>query len=739
MKRLRKHGVLTLSAIISFGLLAPAVSATPLTNDQEGKIQIRIANTESVVTKGELIEKLKKLFPNKFDFLNESDFYMSSGHHYPDDDTIRYDLNFHKNINGQQVYGNVGFVGSDLQIERYYYDPVRTVDSLFPPKVTKEEAEKIASTFLNKFANQDDYQLNTNQYYYPGNLTLTEPIRYSFSFVRTKNDVPISDQQIQVTVLGNGEVVDFYRNLANTKSQTYDDVTKVRAENDILAQVKENLSIDLQYLVNYDYQTGERNVKLVYQPTSGILGVHALTGKWQTINEFSDNLPEKPELKLITTKPTQPKYKDFSVEKAKAFAKKLLAIDSDKITLSIESIDEGNNYNGQEVITIQYSYQYKNGGYGSDLQLDKQTGEIIQYHDLKSEVLEQVNEETKSGKTITREKALEQAVKYLKEFAPSYLHNYAMPIEETYFEDERGVYYFNFPRVVNGILVSGDQIFVTVSQDGSLLGFNVNYQDIENWPSNKEIISKDEAAAEFMKELSLDLHYAKNGHAATDNHYDLVYTPVFKDGTVNFLDANTGKWDSIVGMEGETQVVSHPWAEDELNFLINAGILKVEDVNTFNADAQVTKGDAIEVIMKSLNRFYEGHYPGQENMSQSFENIGPEHPLYQVIERAVEMGILDTENPNFPQDKQLTREELAVWYIRAMGLESAAKDSSIYQLEFADVNNIQAEYIGYVALANSLGLLIGNNHHFYPDRGVTYAELAVSIFRLAHEVYAKEL
>ena len=86
--------------------------------------------------------------------------------------------------------------------------------------------------------------------------------------------------------------------------------------------------------------------------------------------------------------------------------------------LTIESIDERKNENGKEVIIIQYMYQYANGGSGTDLVLDKQTGEIIQYHDMKSEVLKQLGEEPKSVKPLSNTKALNQAIKYLKEFSP---------------------------------------------------------------------------------------------------------------------------------------------------------------------------------------------------------------------------------------------------------------------------------------------------------------------------------
>ena len=49
--------------------------------------------------------------------------------------------------------------------------------------------------------------------------------------------------------------------------------------------------------------------------------------------------------------------------------------------------------------------------------------------------------------------------------------------------------------------------------------------------------------------------------------------------------------------------------------------------------------------MNSLTYFYYGgYYFEKENMNQTFENIDPKHPLYQAIERAVEMGIIKPNN-----------------------------------------------------------------------------------------------
>ncbi|MDZ5473090.1 S-layer homology domain-containing protein [Bacillus sp. 31A1R] len=732
MKNLKKFGVLSLSTALSLSILAPVTSASTIGNEHSNQIQIRLASTESTVSKNELIKKFKEFFPNQFDFLTSNDFHMNSGHRFPEDDTVRYELSFHKTVQGKQIYGSVGFVGEKLEIENFYYDPVKTASALFPAKIKQDEAKKIASEFIKRFPGGKEYEIEDYSFQHYRNQTLTEPVRYSFSFVQTKDKVLIPDQRIEVAVLGSGEIVNFYRSAKDTKSFTFDDKGKMKTEKELLEQVKKSLSVNLQYQLDYDYSSGDRKVKLVYKPTEQFTGVNAITGEWRTANGFTKELPPKKKIDLLATSPLPAKHSDFNVDKAKALAEQLLAVNSDKIKLRIESVEERENHLGKKVISIQYMYEYQNGGHGTTLEFDSQTGEIIQYHDIRSEVLSQYGEKTNQSGNVTREQALNKAVKYMKEYAPSYLHHYSKPIDDYVFED-RGNYHFSFPRVVNGISVAGDQISVVVSAEGSLISLNVGYQEVESWPSIKDTITEDKAKAQFLEALSLKLHYVLPANSK-QKHYHLVYSPEFKNKPYNMLEAHIGDWTNLNDLDNSPRI-THPSAEEELNYLLDAKILKVKDVNKFNANASVTKGEALEIMVKSLTYFYEGYPPGREETKQTFSNIDPKHPLYQVIERAVSLGILDTTTKTFDFDKKITREELAAWYVRAMGLEEAAKHSNIYKLTFEDSKKVSKKYYGHVALATSVGLLKTDKNKFNPDKNVSYAHLADSIFRLAHKVY----
>ncbi|PKC51554.1 hypothetical protein RhiirA1_483482, partial [Rhizophagus irregularis] len=104
-------------------LATSVVHAQTQVGSQQDKIAIEVQSAETNVSKTVFIKKLKDLFPNQFNFLSENDFQLSNAHHYPDDERIRYDLSFHKTVDGKEAYGSVTFVGTNLEIESFYYEP----------------------------------------------------------------------------------------------------------------------------------------------------------------------------------------------------------------------------------------------------------------------------------------------------------------------------------------------------------------------------------------------------------------------------------------------------------------------------------------------------------------------------------------------------------------------------------------------------------------------------------------
>ncbi|WP_036118974.1 MULTISPECIES: YcdB/YcdC domain-containing protein [Lysinibacillus] len=726
MGKFKKLGIILTSTAFSVGILAPISHVSANVKESSERIEIQVASTETKVTKNMLIKKLRSLFPEEFKFVADNDFNSGPGHFYRDDTTVRYELNFYKTINGKDAHGSFVFKGDDLELESFYYQPANIAEAIYPAKYSENEAQKIAQKFLGKFVDSDNYKLRDDYNEYGFNITrpLSEPITYSFVYSPIYNGVLIGDQSITIHVLANGEITGMSSNAESISKASFDRLDQKKNEEDMLAQVRDNLAVELRYYIDYDYRSNQRNVKLVYTPATGFNGVHALNGQWQTANGFTEQLPKTKSVEKISAQPLPPRKNGMTAAEAEEFAKNFLKVDESKAKLNIELVDERENDNGETIYSVNYTYMYGNGGSGSSLEINKATGELVQYHDLSRDFLvdNKVN-------AISKDAALKKATDYLKEWAPSYLHEYSMPIEDAVFDQYNKEYYFTFPRIMNGIAVVGDGLYVGIGSDGSLRSLSVYKQKIDSWPSINKVISADKAKEAYSKALTLQLQYVKQD-MENKQHYDLVYAPTYNGSLFNQIDAISGEWLNNVDDSKEKPVISHPTAAKELNYLLNQNVLEVKDLANFNADAAVTKGEALKILLHSLTYGYYGNGDGEK---QSFNNIDKKHPLYGVVEQAVKMGIIQPAN-QFALDATLTRQEFAEWSIKLLQLDNVAKYKDIYKLNFADATSIDPAYTGYIALAHGMGLIDAQQNNFNATKSVSYADLAISTVRLAKAI-----
>lgn len=733
MVKFRKASTLLSATALSVGLFAPIASASTLGNERMEGLPIQIAQTDTTVTKNDLIKRVRGLFPNEFTDVAEKDFQMGTGYWYPNEDTVRYELSFSKNIDNQYVHGYFTFVDETLELEHFYYQGKNSKDAFFPAKYSKEEAQKVADTFIARFDENKGYELVPNDdNYYPLSI-LTEPIQYSFTYAKKQSGVQISDQSVHVSVLGDGTVISYSKTQNATGDFTYDDSTKKQSESVIAKHVQDALKAQLSYHVDMDYRTGDYDVKLVYKPNNQFMsGVHALTGEWLTSEGLTSTLPNQT-ITPIVTEPLAAKQPNLTPEQATEMAKKLLATDQKGVKLSVESIEEVTTETEKIVYSINYMYEYKNGGSGTSLTIDKATGDIIDYYNIENslEVQEDDSDETTE---LTQQQALEKAVAYVKEYAPSVAHQYSLPLDEVYYEEYNDSYYFTFPRIVNGLTVMGDQISVSVdAKTGNLSNLNVMAYDNVEWPAATASVSQQEATKILKDQLKLELQYVNHPEVEGEQHYSLVYLPVFKDNASAIIDANTGEWVASYGMtNSDKPTIEHPTAAEELNYLIQTGMLEVDE--TFNPDAPITKEEALKVLLKSVTYTYYHGFDSSETTTQSFTNVTPEDELYPFVTNGLRLGMLDASKRTFDKTAPLTSQELAKWLIGTLNLNNAAKYSDIYQLNYSDAGQVDKELLGYVALAYKMGLLEAENNEIKPKNEVTYAQLAQVIVRLAQKM-----
>lgn len=725
--------VLSMSAVaISLFTGANLVDANTAITKNEDRQQIFVAITDEEVTKEKLIQQLKLVLPEMFGSYSNSDFNMSTmSYHYSDDLTTRYELSFTKNIDKKTYSGSITFTEDNFQIESLMISPPITKDAMFPGKVTEQQAKTIATDFVKKIMGNNNFELTSEAPSYFTTRLITEPITYTYSYVKTEKGIPIQDQGLYVSVLGDGTIQSYSQYRAQPQRQAFEEATNVIAKDAAVAKMKSDLKLSLQYSYDYFSNSSKPSVSLVYAPTTIYTGIHAKTGKWHSYTGVSEKIQE-PALVPIADKPLQ-QPKEITLDEAKAIAKKIVEsrVNGEKFT--IDSAYEHEN-NGTSTISISYSYHLKNITHSTSIELNKKTGELLNYYDL-SDSLPYLDAPEDTTPQLKEDKVLQIALDYAKQFAPASINEYSKPIHEINYSKEEKLHYITFPRIKNGIIVSGDYISLSINNKGELKSYYRNRLTIEEWPDLASAISQEEAQKKF--EQALDAKLAYNAVVNEDGKYELLYVPTINNQQAFVMSAQTGEFLNVYGMS-EKPTITHKTAEKELNYLIQAGAIEVKNAKDFNADKAITQGEALKTIIKSISYFYEDYYyMSRYNSTDTLDLVPADSPYYGTVELAYRNGIVK-DGDSLAIDQKVTKEQLAIWFVRALGLEQAAKHPGIYKLEVNDLQDITPANIGYVALSNAYHLQKLEQNNFKPKKEVTYADLAVSIIDLAYAIAEKQ-
>lgn len=160
-------------------------------------------------------------------------------------------------------------------------------------------------------------------------------------------------------------------------------------------------------------------------------------------------------------------------------------------------------------------------------------------------------------------------------------------------------------------------------------------------------------------------------------------------------------------------------AKAELDFLASKGIITGDPARTFGVDAEITRLEAAEMIVKSLKL-------DTSNQSDSnFSDVTADHASFSTMATVANSGImLADENGAFNPDTYFTRGEAAVFLVRSFDLKGTTKTpfvdvSPTYWVSEA-INTLQATNIakGYP------------DNTFKPLANITKVDFAVFIARI---------
>jgi len=183
------------------------------------------------------------------------------------------------------------------------------------------------------------------------------------------------------------------------------------------------------------------------------------------------------------------------------------------------------------------------------------------------------------------------------------------------------------------------------------------------------------------------------------------------------------------------------WAERYIERMAKKDVIKGVGNGAFMPGNTAKEIETIIMLLRLIDPGFDKaeDFGNNSELPEDYKGKKPEAWMVPYIEKAYEEDLItDLENfdPNFPTK----RSKAAVYFVRAAAIlgenpdlidEAEKEDNTKMILPYNDFNSIPEEHIGYVYVADALGLIEGYpNNTFQANKAINRAELAAMMARL---------
>ena len=294
--------------------------------------------------------------------------------------------------------------------------------------------------------------------------------------------------------------------------------------------------------------------------------------------------------------------------------------------------------------------------------------------------------------------------------------------------------------------ITGGEDTLKVQVNGPIYGYEHNFAKTE---TQKRSITIDNGGTQYyMEEMPTytvykELQYGANEPDAISfagnykeiirgegsNTYNVIagHPSLYDDEQVasyNVVDAPKIEQLSAIEL---SKLKGHP-AEADIKKMYSMKIF-TEDVKNFSPDKVVTRGEYIKMLVKALNM----EVPQLEEKKSTkkkddkeeviiFTDLSKTNPYYPYAMAAYNAGLVGA--GSFGASTPLTREEMIMWNVKAVGLERLGLGTGQIGTAYIDDAKIATWAKPSVYAAAKLGIAPEANNYFLPKRQVTYSEAA---------------
>jgi hypothetical protein len=601
------------------------------------------------------------------------------------------------------------------------------------PQLSLKQAEKLATETVHKLTGSkyEKLQLVKNEAAIP--LTLYGSQKYNFYWQRIENGLPVQGNGVSIQIDGESGQVNSYS--LSWHELDFPDPEKVINKQKAAQAFSENAFLQLEYFVPiYRILTTENNeqIKLVYQlKNNGMLD--AISGKPFDLEEnlrfASDGgglenaqAKEAAEDSVVLSpeelREIEENTKLLTSEQAITIVKKWIEIPTD-YTLQAMSLNKSGGFYDSRIWYFEWLSRDEGHSQSITARVDAVDGELLGFS-LYNPIFP-LNKDAASSSKLSADEARQIAENFLQKIQPAKFSevrlktdNQSPLLPEIISEPESNQTHltFSYERMIDGIAFPANGMSITVDlYTKKISSYSLNWWNL-TFPKASTAMAQAKAEALFLEARPLVLNYIlvyKDGQQQAK----LVYLPSDKQqGTSDLMDAKTGQFLNRQGNPLSEPVKANHFediagheAEKEIAVLGLAGIFGEYGKN-FKPTSELTLAMFLKALLMIDN-----------SSSSAIYNLTDR----EVLKKAQEQGWL---KEDLAPSQVVSRYLASKIIVRYLGLEKIAELDGIYQLPFADQEDISPEAAGYIALASGLNILQAENNKFEPHKTLTRAEAA---------------
>jgi Zn-dependent metalloprotease len=759
MKWNRKAFVIGLSLTLMLSSLPPALAEVGYSSPNQTPA-VTAAPVIAEISKEEAIQLAKSYveIPEGFTLegVNYNSNYYYTGHGVWNMSFVKKDENRH--------YGNahVTIDAVSGQLNDYsLYEQIPGKKPQFPPMVNFEQAKAVAHKFVAKVdAAIVPNLVYNNEYDKSQKPPLSGDVRYHIRYDRKVNGIRFGQNQISVTVDGEGRIVGYNRRWDD--SVRFDTSSPAISQEEAAKYFRDQGGLSLSYKMPWGMRrNNEPQTFVSYQPSVAATMLDAQTGALLDDNgntasgsgSTTNPLTEKP----LATKPSNLQLtQEQAIETITSMF--TLPEKAELVSASYQENSRDNEWSSRSTWHINWRVSATDNSEAEFIwaSVDSNTGEIISFSKDKPYIHNR-NEDA-AAVQMKLEEAQSKAVEFVKKALPHYSDQLYLAVErlDPYISKEKQVrdYGVNFQRLIHGIRSEFENVYVRIdAESGEIIHFSNGISTINYPETAPEVLSAEEAKAIYYSQYTIELCYFLPSEY---KHYDTYYEGFSEDATKPkdktaklvyklipiytgeqiFLDAITGDWRNagtgeVTSIEAVVvKDIEGHWAEHALQLMIDYKALDIQEGLVF-PNAKITRGEMIKMLLIARNGGYYRPFYG-EKRAASFKDVAAESPYFSYVEAALDQKLISNAKGKFDPEGYVSREELAVMIVRALGYETLAEHDGLFVLNVKDAEQINKK--GQVSIVIGLGIMSAADGNFYPDVEMTRAQASSAFFRFLKQL-----